>query len=215
MRKMKGFTLIELLIVVAIIGIIAAIAIPNMLDALERSRQKKSTGETKSLAVALQSFSTDYGGYPNNGWTGPIDVVGGTGLADAGFTDVSGSHAIIPDYVQAFPVGDGWKTPYQFTGTAAIGGAIANPQLGDVVGAHFIIGSFGNDTAASVGGTGADAVNCADFAAMGASWCIAPDVGPAVNPNPGGNTELHCYATDIIWGDSSFLQAPEGKQRNC
>lgn len=213
MKKIKGFTLIELLIVVAIIGIIAAIAIPNLLDAIERSRQKRSTAEIKSIAGALQAFSTDYGGYPNDNWNGPIDVVNAQGLADPTFTDAANSPAFTPDYIQALPVGDGWKTPYQYYASTPITGAVANPQLGDVVSAHFCLGSYGNDVAASVGG-GEPAGYCNDFDTIAASWCVTPPNMP-VNPNTNGNTELHCYATDIVWGDSSFLQAPEGKQKNC
>ncbi|OYV98709.1 MAG: hypothetical protein B7Z68_00255, partial [Acidobacteria bacterium 21-70-11] len=48
MRKQKGFTLIELLIVVAIIGIIAAIAIPNLLNAINRGRQKRTMADMRS-----------------------------------------------------------------------------------------------------------------------------------------------------------------------
>ena len=213
MRKMKGFTLIELLIVVAIIGIIAAIAIPNMLDALERSRQKRSVGETKTLGLAIQSFSTDYGGYPRETYNGAINLIGQTGLASPAFVDAQSSPAFVPDYIQAFPVGDGWKTPYQYFASTPLAGAIPNPQLGDTVANHFIVGSFGNDVAPSVGGE-PDAGTCNDFATIAASWCVQPP-NRATNPNLNGITELHCYATDILWGDSSFLQAPEGKVKNC
>ena len=212
MRKMKGFTLIELLIVVAIIGIIAAIAIPNMLDALERSRQKRSVGETKTLGLAIQSFSTDYGGYPRETYNGAINLIGQTGLASPAFVDAQSSPAFVPDYIQAFPVGDGWKTPYQYNASVPNGAALANPQLGETVANHFVVGSFGNDVAPSVGGA-PDAGICNTIDALAATWCVTP---PAVAVgNPSGITELHCYATDIVWGDSSFLQAPEGKVKNC
>ncbi len=61
----RGFTLIELLIVVAIIGIISAIAIPNLLGAIQRAKQKRSMGDLRSLGLALQEYAVDYMGYPN------------------------------------------------------------------------------------------------------------------------------------------------------
>ena len=47
-RNSKGFTLIELLIVVAIIGIIVAIAIPNLLNAIQRAKQRRSMGDIRT-----------------------------------------------------------------------------------------------------------------------------------------------------------------------
>lgn len=212
MRKQRGFTLIELLIVVAIIGIIAAIAIPNLLDAIERSRQKRSIADLKSLAGAIQTFSTDYGGYPNDGHNGAIDVAAGGGLA-AVWNDAAGSPVFVPDYIQALPVGDGWKTPYQYTACAPIAGAVANVQLGETISAHYVISSFGNDAAPSVGVEPAT-TPCADYPTWTASWCVTPPL-VALSPNVGANNESHCYATDIIWADSAFGQVAEGKQKNC
>ena len=64
MRKQKGFTLIELLIVVAIIGIIAAIAIPNLLNAINRGRQKRTMADMRSIATAVESYEVDFNFYP-------------------------------------------------------------------------------------------------------------------------------------------------------
>ncbi|MCK5220504.1 MAG: prepilin-type N-terminal cleavage/methylation domain-containing protein, partial [Candidatus Aminicenantes bacterium] len=58
MRR-KGFTLIELLIVVAIIGIVAAIAIPNLLTAVQKSKQKATMGDMKAIGTAVESYVTD------------------------------------------------------------------------------------------------------------------------------------------------------------
>jgi prepilin-type N-terminal cleavage/methylation domain-containing protein len=65
-KKHFGFTLIELLIVVAIIAILAAIAIPNFLAAQTRAKVSRAKGEIKTLATALESYYVDNTSYPND-----------------------------------------------------------------------------------------------------------------------------------------------------
>jgi prepilin-type N-terminal cleavage/methylation domain-containing protein len=59
-----GFTLIELLIVVAIIAILAAIAVPNFLEAQVRAKVARSRNDMRTLATALESFAVDHSAYP-------------------------------------------------------------------------------------------------------------------------------------------------------
>jgi len=66
-RLSKGFTLIELLIVVAIIAILAAIAVPNFLEAQVRSKVARAKTEMRTLDVALTAYHVDNGDYPP--WT--------------------------------------------------------------------------------------------------------------------------------------------------
>jgi len=213
MKKIKGFTLIELLIVVAIIGIIAAIAIPNMLDALNRANQKRTIGDLKTIASGIQQFSSDFLGYPNDQHTGALDPVNKTSLC--GFNDPAGSNLFVPDLIQAWPNGDGWKNYYQYVGTAPAADAKKWPELnGEQVGRHFILASTAKDGQASVG-TDKDIDPSCDphpWTDFPTTWCV--DAEPK-SPNQNGATQAHCYKTDIVWGDSSFLQAPEGKQKDC
>ncbi len=64
LRREKGFTLIELLIVVAIIGIIAAIAVPNLLTAIQRSKRSRTVADMRAIGTALGSYNVDTNIFP-------------------------------------------------------------------------------------------------------------------------------------------------------
>ncbi|NVM22470.1 MAG: prepilin-type N-terminal cleavage/methylation domain-containing protein [Desulfobacterales bacterium] len=59
-RNEKGFTLIELMIVIAIIGILAAIAIPNFIQYRKRAYNSAANADSKNLYTAAQAYYTDY-----------------------------------------------------------------------------------------------------------------------------------------------------------
>lgn len=61
----SAFTLIELLIVVAIIAILAAIAVPNFLEAQTRARLARANADMRTIATALETYNIDYSAYPD------------------------------------------------------------------------------------------------------------------------------------------------------
>ncbi|MCX7718998.1 MAG: type II secretion system protein GspG [Candidatus Sumerlaeaceae bacterium] len=92
MRRPSGFTLIELLIVVAIIAILAAIAVPNFLEAQTRAKVSRCKADMRSLATAIESYMVDHNRYPTDAGNGVSGIwrpyAGGNVLANppANFT---------------------------------------------------------------------------------------------------------------------------------
>jgi prepilin-type N-terminal cleavage/methylation domain-containing protein len=115
-NKQKGFSLIELLIVVAIILIIAAIAIPNLLRSKMAANEASAVGSMRTLNTACVTYSTTYGGYPAS-----LVILGGEGSASL---PTSTSAALIDNVLQT-----GLKTGYSFAfvpGTADSSGNVDN-----------------------------------------------------------------------------------------
>ena len=120
-RKDKGFTLIELLIVIIILAVLAGIAIPSYLSITNRAKESGTEAEMASIAVALEMYSTDKGGYP---------------VATNWNTLISGG-----GYMVTVPTKDKWSADYVYapTGTAGTGTPVVYPG--------YTLTSTGNGTA--------------------------------------------------------------------
>lgn len=105
-KKLSGCMLAALIIgaigvlAVPIVGIIAAIAIPNLLNAIDRGKQKRTVVDLQSLGTAIDSYSIEHGVYPT---ADDLDEL---------------LPLISPDFIDSPPTVDGWAMPIEAVSTA-------------------------------------------------------------------------------------------------
>ena len=160
-KRERGLTLLELLVVLAIIGILSAIAIVNYFSALTRARQKRTVADIRTIAMAWESRASEAMRYNAAGFTFPSGAVSYEQL----------STMLMPTYAKNLPRMDGWSRPLEFSVVAPGGPSGAGPANA------YAIRSAGRDGRFETTYTpGASTDPDCDIVFSGSAFIVYPDV---------------------------------------
>lgn len=113
--------------VVAIIGILAAIAIPNLMTAIQRAKQKKTMVSIRNIATAWEARASDFSQYNAAGIAGASVSIPITDVSDL----------LVPTYIRSVPMKDGWNNAFVCYLDVGVGGATGAQK--------YVIASSGRD----------------------------------------------------------------------
>lgn len=116
--RRSGFSIVELLMVVAVIGVLSAIIIPNMLSAIQRSKQKRTMADMRAFAVAWEAYGVDKGRFNSPAWT-PLTPAS---------LETEVRPVLVPTFAKTLPPHDGWGRPWHLGTDQAWDSAIASSR---------------------------------------------------------------------------------------
>jgi prepilin-type N-terminal cleavage/methylation domain-containing protein len=107
-RKQGGFSLVEVLISVAVIGILVGVAMPNLMIAVRRSRQRRTMCDMRTLGAAFEAYAADHNVYPVGSCVTDVPLPSVARLKPGSFASLA------PTYIAEPPIRDGWGRLFGF-----------------------------------------------------------------------------------------------------
>jgi len=197
----RGFSLLELLVVIAIIGVLATIVVANLGNAMQRSRQKQTMADLRTLGLGVESAFNTCGAYP-------VDP-SGTAAATCDPPTPTGAALGMAKarILTTVPVCDGWGRPFRWTDA----GDTTPATPGETECLTLFDGATWRANAYSLHSTGSDGVSDCGPAKYDASTGMYQPANAACQGAACG--AFRHFVCDPVFAGGAFIAKPKGFQK--